>query len=168
MVERLAWLAGLWDGEGSVGVTISRSTGSAIHIPCIQINMTHRPTVERAQEILSDLGCSTRLQVIQPRSERHRVAFYVAVRRTAWLHAIGLAVLPFSVTKRQHWLLLVELCAARIARRGLVAPDGSLMRGGIQSDMTPYGDREIEIVNQLRLLNCTLNNRSATRMKESG
>lgn len=168
MNARLAWLAGLWDGEGSVGVCLSRSTGTVVQIPQAQINMTHRPTLERALEVFAEIGCSARLQTIVPRDPaRHQISYYFAVRRTAWLHAASAALLPYAVTKHEHWRLMFDLCAERISRRGLESPAGSLVRGGISASFAPYTAREIELVTLLRALNAGANNRSATRMEAS-
>lgn len=166
----LAWLAGLWDGEGSVGVSISRSTGREIYIPSIQINMTHRTTLERAAEILAAMyGCSVRLHVIKPPDPaRHRESYYFALRRTTLLHSVAAGMLPFSVTKRLHWELIRDICAERIARCGGSDTDsGSLKRGGIAADRAPYTEREHQLCTQLRQANMSANNRSKTRMEAS-
>jgi hypothetical protein len=162
----LAWLAGLWDGEGSVGVTTSRSTGNAILIPVIQINMTHRETLEKAKAVFAGrYGCSTNIHTVRPREpDRHRMSYHFAIRRTSHLATIATDMIVYAITKRLHWIALRDLCQERIHRVGL-APTGHLIRGGTAHQRTPYTTRELALAARLRDLNATLNNRSRTRME---
>lgn len=161
-----AWLAGLWDGEGSVGVTNSRSTGRLVYIPTIQINMTHQATVQRAADILyTRLGCVIRLHEVRPHDmTMHKVSYYFAVRRTVWLAGIAADLATHSTTKRKHWELLAELCHERLTRCGKTA-DGGLFRGGAADTRAPYSQREHDLVAELREANAYANNRSRTRME---
>jgi len=149
----LAWLAGLWDGEGSVGVTHSYATGRLTLIPQIQIHMTHEPTVARAADILRNLGATAVTYRAREKATHHKDSYIFAVRRTVWLRDISAALLAYSITKREQWALLLELCEARIARQGSVQANGWLRRGGPPGSSTPYTARELKIGELLRAMN---------------
>lgn len=165
-VTEAAWLAGLWDGEGSVGVANSRATGTLIYIPQIQICMTHESTIAHAVTLLDRLGCAATSYTIVE-GKQYQDSYRFAVRRTAWVQAVAAALLPYAVTKRQHWELIHDLCVERIARQGICAHGGGLRRGGAPGWAKPYTKREHELVAALRAVNANANRRSAQRMEAS-
>src|SRR5438445_13031106 len=76
-VTEIAWLAGLWDGEGSVGVTFQRDTGRLVLVPQIQISMTHLPTIDRAIEVLGKIGIPALRHTVQEKENHHKDSYHV-------------------------------------------------------------------------------------------
>jgi hypothetical protein len=56
----LAWLAGLWGGEGYIGIQRASGHKNTIWYARAQLEMTHVPTVDRAMAIVQDIGCGYR------------------------------------------------------------------------------------------------------------
>lgn len=151
-VAETAWLAGLWDGEGSVGVTFDRTSGRMILIPQIQMSHTHLPTVEQAIEVFGKIGVHAIHHTVQEKARHHKDSYHVGFGRTVLVVLAADALLPYAVTKIEQWTLVRELCLLRIERQGVTAK-GNLRRGGGPGRLKPYTAREIEIAEQLRALN---------------
>lgn len=151
----IAWLAGLWDGEGSVGVTrLSRKDNvHQVWKIQIQIQMTHEPTIRRTVEIFNELGLSATVHSWMEKKAHHKDAYGYMVSRTGYVLAAAQALLPYAVTKQEHWAAAEELCRLRIERQGL-GKDGQLRRGGPEGKWwKPYSDRELELIDRLVTLN---------------
>ncbi|MEU5417077.1 LAGLIDADG family homing endonuclease [Streptomyces clavifer] len=150
----IAWLAGIWDGEGSVGVTKQgrRDNVNQVWRVQAQIQMTHEPTVRRTVEILNDLGLTATVYRWLEKKAHHKDAYGYGVTRTGYVLTMAEALLPYAVTKQEHWAATAELCRLRIDRQGL-GKDGQLRRGGPEGKWwKPYSERELELIDQLAAL----------------
>lgn len=151
-----AWLAGLWDGEGSVGAVRTRANTMKrlTIIPQIQIHMTDRPTMDRVVEMFAAMGFTTTRYRATEKKPHHKDAYHLAVRRTAWVLTAATTLLPYSVTKAPQWRIMRELCELRIDRAGLTDDNnGWLRRGGPPGWAKQYEARELEIAEELYVLN---------------
>lgn len=148
-----AWLAGLWDGEGSIGVVRSMATGRLTLIPQIQIHMTDLPTMDRVVDLFALLGVTARYHRGAEKQAHHRDSYHLSVRRTSWVLATAEALAPHSVTKARQWALMHELCELRIARQGVADSGGCLKRGGAPGWAQDYASRELEVAHLLASLN---------------
>ncbi len=152
MDSRLPWLAGLWDGEGSIGARVGLSaTGYRAVTLNVQMEMKDEGTVLRAAQILDEYGMFT--SVIKPRrrAESHGQTWHLSVKRMTSAYAMAGLMLPFVVTKYRHWEILREFTGMRIEKVGL-RPDGSgkLKQGGAAK---PWGPEEMELAYELGVLN---------------
>jgi hypothetical protein len=125
--------------------------------------MTHEPTIAHVVDLLDKIGCVAKSYAISE-GGRYKDSYRFAVSRTAWVKTMAETVLPYAVTKRRHWQLILELCNERIARQGLAESGGWLKRGGPPGWCKPYTEREYQIGEELRAVNATANLRSADRM----
>jgi len=158
----LAWLAGLWDGEGSVGLHRENRRQAAVLAPQVQIQMTHEPTIARAAELIRGLGCQAVVYRWLERKPWHQDAYGFSIGRTGYVLLIAEALWPFAVTKREHWALVREFCQLRIERMGLDG-QGRLRRGGTPGRWwIPYSERELELADALASTN---RNGRATRQQ---
>ncbi|WP_128381261.1 hypothetical protein [Streptomyces cavernae] len=153
MIEtNLAWLAGIWDGEGSVGITRQNRAGNTnrVLVPQAQIQMTHEVTVAKTVEILRGLGLNALQHTWHERKAHHKDMWGYNITRTGYVLTMANALLPYAVTKQEHWTLIKEFCELRVARVGL-DDQGRLRRGGTPGKWwTPYSDRELEIADRLK------------------
>ncbi len=143
----LAWLAGLWDGEGSTGWNSNRVA--------VQMCMTCEMTIRRAIDICDRLGCTALGYTYQEKKPQHKDAHHMRVNRIADVYKMALALEPYAVTKRKHWQVAMKLCKLRIDKWG-IDKDGRLKRGGnAYKTSGGYSPRELKLVAQL----CALNKR---------
>ncbi len=146
-VRDVAWLAGLMDGEGSVGFVVESRRARSIS-PVVQLSMTCLPTVKRAGQIVDEItGRGTTAYSYRERNDRHKDSHYLRMRGgvTAIL-TLGRALVDDSTTKRKHWELVIEFCESRITLCG-VDDSGRLRRGGHKK--VPYTQRELDIYKEM-------------------
>ncbi|CAN5192391.1 hypothetical protein BH09PAT1_BH09PAT1_7250 [soil metagenome] len=142
-----AWLSGFIDGEGSVGLTKSKET----YIPTLQITTTCQKSCEYIIDVLIPIiGKIPSWSYQEKRPEIHRDSYYIRVTGMGRISKVIEAVLPYSITKKEHWELLKEFIKIRIELTG-TDNKGNIKRGG--KNRKPYGEREKEIYTELRAIN---------------
>jgi hypothetical protein len=143
----LPWLAGFWDGEGSVGLTKNKNT------IILNAQMTHTDiaTSRYVLELLRNVG--GRGYTYQERDPaKHRDAHCIRITGISNVKTLALMLLPFAVTKRRHWEIAIEWADLRIAVAGGVDEKGHLFRGGLGASRG-YSDYEMGLFEEMRLLN---------------
>jgi len=148
--RRLAWMAGLLDGEGSIGIS---RCGKSLK-PLVQMSMTSRETIDEAIRVLKHAGIPTVGYTYQERDPaNHQDAHCLRVARMGDIRRLAQLMIGQSTTKQRHWAVMLAFTASRIERWGL-AETGRLHRGGDpQRKQHPYTDEEIRCYEELRQLN---------------
>jgi hypothetical protein len=146
--SELAWLSGFWDGEGSIGLSRLRNYYRAN----LQLSTTDLPTVEYLLDLLGRMGVTNRGYTYQERDpERHQDAHYIRISNLSNIAKMGRLVVPFAITKRRHWILMLEWIDSRTLAAGGLDSKGNVKRGG--RHRTGYSSREMEIISELSALN---------------
>lgn len=110
-VHEAAWLAGLIDGEGNVGVKKSYSSldGYTNWYPILNVTMTCQETIDYLHSLTPggntkprNLGGNRKLQYVWSLSAVDKVLFVVKTIR------------PYSVTKKSQLAFLEEICKRKI------------------------------------------------------
>jgi len=104
----LAWAAGLFDGEGTVGIYPSGKSG---HRLAVEIGNSHLVTLERFVELFG--GRIYRIRSKRPQRQMYQWSITERTKGTDFLYAIH----PYSVTKRRQIWLAAEWVALRPRRR---------------------------------------------------
>lgn len=147
--EDIAWLAGFWDGEGSIGLVRNKTT----RILSVQLSHTEFNTIEHILRILKSLRINGRGYTYQERDPaKHRDAHYIRVSGIANILKLSVLMLPHAVTKRRHWEIAIEWARRRIKVAGGVDGQGHLRRGGMPGGRA-YSTRDIELADELAELN---------------
>jgi hypothetical protein len=130
-----AYLAGLVDGEGYIGIHKQRvQKGKYLsYRPSFGISM-NRKEVDTLREVADTLEkAKFKLHI---RTRRNASATDLSTHSMPTLLALAEMLIPYSKTKKKHWLLLKEYIQSRMSH-----------------PMKPYTPREIEISDEIRLLN---------------
>lgn len=143
----IAWLAGLWDGEGSVGSHRASPTNVG---PKLQMSMTCKVTIDRAIDILRMIGVTAFGYSYVEKKDHHKPAHYIRINRSQDILVVATRLVRYSVTKQDNWISIIEMCQIKLSRRR-VMPDGRLARGGTPA--APITSREWELHGRLRALN---------------
>ncbi len=112
-MEQLIWLAGLIDGEGSIGAPLCKRRNRYKPRPMFQMCMTSKETLEVAREIM--IQNEVAAQNLHPsfRTGRQQSAWYLAVSQLKSLNQLALLMLPYSITKKSHWRCLLNILEVR-------------------------------------------------------
>jgi hypothetical protein len=149
---KLAWLAGLFDGEGSIG--ISRHSPAGSWRALVQMSMTSRETIEETIRILREMGITAIGYTYQERDAvNHQDAHYLRVARLADIDRLAKAMLAYSVTKKCHWAVMLAFTTSRL-QLSEVGSDGRLRRGGdVRTMAKPFTDADRTCIVTLKRLN---------------
>ena len=116
---RLAWLAGIVDGEGSIGMYIStkldKVSGKRVRKQLIGFaNITNCDArlIKEASTILTAYGVKHRLQYMKPRGNR-KACWYIQINSLKAVLSFLDVVTPFLVSKKER----AELVQAMIRHR---------------------------------------------------
>ena len=152
MRTRLAWLAGLLDGEGSIGISIYTLKDGRINVKAaVQMSITHKRTMEVAIALIHDLGLTAWGYTYQEKKpKKHKPSHHLRVNRLADIQTLARALLPYSVTKRLQWQLISEYCVERLEGVELDA-QGRMVRGGTRKK--PYTLRDLSLIDALGYAN---------------
>ena len=151
---REAWLAGLMDGEGSIGIRIEhkpeRPARPYYLVAAVQMSMTCKRSVMAAIDVLRELGVKgAAYTYVEKDPTKHLDAWALRVHRLVDIQLLAEAMLPHAVTKRAQWKLAHEYATSRLAGVSIDAT-GRVVRGGKSK---AYTSREVEIARQLHVLN---------------
>lgn len=156
LAAKAAWLAGLLDGEGSIGIAIERKP-SRVARPfylkaSIQMSITEQSAVKEASRVCKLLGVRGVSYSYQERDPmRHRDAFYFRVGRLLDINILSNVMMEHAVVKRKHWRLMAAYTASRLRGAEIEETTGRVTRGG--KPKRAYSKSEIEIARKLRKLN---------------
>ena len=146
-MSETAWLAGFWDGEGSIGIAKNKST----FVMCCQLSLTCRDTIIYIMGLLDKMGVTNRGYTYQERDPtKHRDAHYIRVNGINNIVQFGKKLEPYSILKKRHWQVAIEYGERRIEKAGGLYPNGHLKKSGIP---IPYCEKDIALIEELCFLN---------------
>src|SRR5262245_11706197 len=130
----LAWLAGVLDADGSIGLA---SNKFSTYLPQVQLTNTDHRMLDRVRSIYEALGVNYRIGLLKHglHRENHAMARNPCVGKQAAVHLLLERVGPWLLNQFDREVLLSEFCRLRIAAT----------KGGKGSNAEPYGEREHQI-----------------------
>jgi hypothetical protein len=111
-MKNIAWCAGLFDGEGSVGIhkarpiVVASGTRSIRYTLDLNLTMVHKPSVERFKALLGVGNIKKKI----PGKNSRRVSWHWRVQGFAAAGVVE-TLLPYLVTKREEALLALDFIA---------------------------------------------------------
>ena len=144
----IAWLAGFWDGEGSVGLVRNKKT----LILQAQLSHTEYGSVIRILRLLKAAGITRRGYTYQERDpKKHRDAHYIRVTSISNVGMLADLLLPHAVTKKRYWQIASKWAKRRTKIAGGTDRFGRLKRGG--KNRFGYSEKELALAKELSSLN---------------
>lgn len=107
--EKLAWAAGLFDGEGTIGYD---PRGRMLRL---RVQMTHEPTVRRFARTFPRAAA----HFMWYRTKGHRLAITWNCQRTAAVKEVLESLLPYLVAKRREARIALTWVRARRLHNGV-------------------------------------------------
>ena len=123
---KTAWLAGIIDGEGWLGLRRAKRTGGTYVQPCFKLNMTHYPTLDY---ILENFDFPVHIEHRTPKKKEWSPSWTITVYGFGRLSKFLPLVRDYLVTKQHFADYLIELCESRLQRY-----------------KQPYNEREWELI----------------------
>lgn len=104
-----AWLAGFWDGEGSITIfTHVEKNGVQKLCPTVSVVNTHLETVSYIASLLDRLGTSFSFFERKSSNVKHKNAYQLTTRNMKYIKLVLEAILPYLVTKKAQGYLTLR------------------------------------------------------------
>ncbi len=138
----LAWLAGIWDGEGSITMFAHQEKNGSTKIcpTCLVVNTDIR-IINKVRKLLEELGCNFVIHEYKPKNEKHKVQWRITSRNTRYIVLLLTAIQPYLVgEKKEKAEILLAYCTQRIAKMERIPSKGS----------TPYDEEDFKYLTKIR------------------
>ena len=114
----LAWLAGIWDGEGSIALFTHKEKNGSIKIcPTVCVVNTDISIINKVRKIIEELGCNFILQEVQPKNSRHSIKWTLTTRNQKYIVLFLEAIIPYLHSiKKQKAEILLDYTVRRLAK----------------------------------------------------
>jgi len=134
----LAWLAGIWEGEGSILLYSRPVDNNRIQItPSLQMSNTDVHIMNKARKILEELGCSFSWRQYRPKKGT-RDCYRLSSSNAEYISKTLSEILPYMYGEKKA---IGETLLAFTSRRVEKAKD---QKGGFKH--TPYDEEDYEFV----------------------
>jgi len=155
--EKLAWLAGLWDGEGTITVYHSlRRKGTSRYHPGLVLANCDENIISEAVKILDEIGVKMFLTKVKMKSERHKDAFLLTTRKLSPVKKLCETLLPYLIGKKAQAELTLRFVNSRLA---------TFERLGRWNQGSEYTEEEVSLCEQLKKLNKRGKSESSTAIR---
>jgi hypothetical protein len=136
-----AWLAGFWDGEGSITIfTHMEKNGKEKICPTLLVVNTHEGVIAHVVELLDRLETSFSVQHIKRKEEKNKDVYQVSTRNMAYIKIVLEAILPYLICKKAQGSLVLRYVTKKLQQR--------------ETNGRPrYDDEDFEIQEQCQALN---------------
>ncbi len=119
-IKNISWVAGIWDGEGTITIVKQRRKeskgGSVILFPKFTMENTNIVLIEKVCEIFDSLGVNFYINVRNKKADKHKDRFVINVCRLTEIKKICEILIPYLVSKKSQAKLLLRFVTSRIER----------------------------------------------------
>lgn len=167
-LTKLAWLAGIWDGEGSISITRCASgphKKSPKYVPSISVYNTDEGLIHEVGRILDGLGVryriSDRMRLLNQTSkiQTKRPQYVLGVRAFSHTQTTLQALIPYLFLKKERAQILNEFIASRFAQ---YEESGRTWGSGGPGTLLPYTGQQFDLVAAIFIANGDQRNTSTT------
>jgi hypothetical protein len=113
-----AWLAGFWDGEGSITIfTHVEKNGREKICPTLLVVNTHEGVIAHVVELLDKLGTSFSVQHVKRKDPKNKDVYQVSTRNMAYIKIVLEAILPYLICKKAQGSLVLRYVTKKLQQR---------------------------------------------------
>lgn len=113
-----AWLAGFWDGEGSITIfTHMEKNGKEKICPTVGVTNTHEGVIAHVVELLDKMGTSFSVQQRKHQNEKNKDAYHVTTRNMQYIKVVLEAMYPYLICKKAQALLVLRYVNKKLQQR---------------------------------------------------
>jgi hypothetical protein len=154
---QLAWLAGIWDGEGSfciihTGMNNSKKGKNHHILARISMSNTNLLIINKVAEIFKKLGCNFYIsQPVRKNRPYHKDNYHFSISRMTHVVIACKAMLPYLIAKKRQAEILIEFNQSRLSKGLLPAHDENGKMLGRR--YKPYDEKEVDFYLEISKLN---------------
>lgn len=106
---KLAWLAGLWDGEGSIAMFERKERNRIIKFcPALVLVNTNLDIINEAQKLLKELGANFHFFTRKSNNPKWKTVYQLTTRNSGYIAKVLVAINPYLVGKRSQAELMLR------------------------------------------------------------
>src|SRR5271167_444612 len=99
----LAWLAGIWDGEGTISLFfVQESNGSKKIKPIIAVVNTDIAIINEVQKILLQMECNFYSQEVHPKNKKHKLQWRLITSNSKYIKIFLETLNPYLRGDKKH------------------------------------------------------------------
>lgn len=112
----LAWLAGMWEGEGSILLYSRPVNSKRIQItPALEITNTDIHLINECRRILEELNCNFSFMERKPKKSSHRIAYILRTQNANYIKSVLESIIPYMIgAKKAYGETLLAFVSRRI------------------------------------------------------
>ena len=141
--HQYAWLAGIWDGEGSFCIVYDTNER---YVPRISLSNTDIVMINEIIKILDSSGINGHLwEETTSRKPNHKKAFHITVNKMTDVKTITELMLPYLISKKPRAELLLRFINSRLSYKAKANRDpktgqilGIIKQGYSEEEKTLY------------------------------
>lgn len=150
--HQLAWLSGIWDGEGSFQINSHIIKNGEYYNARLTLTNSSVEMIAEIVSILDNCGVKAHLFKEQMRKKKHRQCYHLTVNKISSVKKTTELMLPYLIAKKAHAKLLLRFVGLREKYRQSIIQDPATGRViGIKKQ--GYSSEEKSLCEQLHQLN---------------
>jgi len=113
-----AWLAGFWDGEGTITIfTHKERDGQEKICPTLVVVNTNEQVIAHVVDLLDRLGTSFQIAEVKSKTDKHKDCYRVLTRNVQYIKVVVEAMLPYLVCKKAQAQLMLRYVNKKLNQR---------------------------------------------------
>lgn len=151
--ENWAWLAGIWDGEGSFSITkLEKAKDKILYVSHITLSNTSEAMVNEIVRILDTENIACHIWLGESRQKNYKPAYHITVYKNIQKKVMAEKLLPYLVNKKPHAQLFLRFVNSRLKYEKQPIQDAKTGRiVGMKGNS--YTEEEKQLFDHLKLLN---------------
>ncbi len=130
---RLAWLAGMFDGEGSITVFKHKErNGTTKLCPSLIVTNCDINIINECDKIFKELGTSFHIFERSNTNDKHKNSFQINTRNQQYMLTVLKAIEPYLVGKKAQAELSIRFLEKRVGKRTLYDDEDFQLQETIQ------------------------------------
>ena len=157
--NKLAWLAGIWDGEGSF---VIEKNGKNFLSGRISLTNSSTEMISEVTKIFDSFEISGHLWLEDKKINKHKKCYHLTINKIIDVKKATELMLPFLIAKRAQAEILIRFLSSRMKYKKI--PIRNKTNGRIEGiEKIGYSEEEISLYEQLKALNKTGRNIESLR-----
>lgn len=147
--HQLAWLAGIWDGEGTFQIY---QNGKHFFIGRLTLTNSSPEMIDEISKILDAHDIGAHLWLEELRTNKHKRCYHLTVNKLSSVKRGTELMLPYLIAKKAHANILLRFVDSRLKYKRIANRNPTTGKiAGVQAQ--GYSDEEKSLCAQLQLLN---------------
>jgi len=112
--HQLAWLAGIWDGEGTFSILYQQKSHGEAYIARITLSNTDISMINEILKILDAYDINGHLWKEEPRKKQHKAAYHITINKLKNVKTCAELMLPYLVNKKPNAEIIIRFVNSRL------------------------------------------------------